>query len=246
MTLLAAYNFDETSGAILDVSGNGLDIPIASPAIRTPSGHTNNGLTQTGTGIFTAPAGHLISLKTPNRTLMAWVRETAATIAWVLEFYSSSIDSGTWGILFLNNLWQIQARNATGFVRASVSRPTDGLYHHIAGTYDGANVRLYLDGVLVATQPMTPPLRSDADVFRFQDQSGTNISIDDVRFYDEALDQTAIQILMNTPVSADRSGKPLIWTGSAWIPRPAKIWTGSAWEVHPIKGYDGTDWVTSK
>lgn len=247
MTLLAAYNFDEVSGNILDHSGHGLDIPLSSPAIRTASGHTSGGLTQSSAGIFNAPAGHLTTLKTPNRTIMAWVKEVTSITGWVLEFYSSAIDSGTWGILFLNGNWQIQARNSSGFVRAAVTRPTDALFHHVAGTYDGANVRLFLDGTLVSSQILTPPLRTDADALRFQDNSSSSVTIDDVRFYDEALDQATIASLMSTPVvPTGRSGKPKTWNGSAWVSHQAKIWNGSAWVPVAMAGHNGTDWIKSK
>jgi hypothetical protein len=245
MSLLAAYNFDESTGPVLDASGNGRDITLASPATRTVSGHTNGGLTQTSAGIFTAPAGYLTALQTPQRTVMAWVKEAAGITGWVLEFNDSSIDSGCWGILFLSGQWQIQARNASGFVRAAVSRPTDGLFHHVAGTYDGTNVRLYLNGSLAATQPLAGPLRT-ADVFRFQDQSGSNVTIDDVRFYGEALDQTTIASLASIPVTVGRSGKPKIWSGSAWAQHQGKYWNGSAWVAVPLKGYTGSGFVSSK
>lgn len=243
MSLIAAFNFD-VDGA--DATGNGFDISIASPSLITPSGHTNGGLTQSTSGLFTGPADLLAAVKTPNRTFMAWVKETSSVTAWVLELHNSSIDSGTWGLLFLSGQWNIQARNASGFVRASVARPTDGLFHHVAGTYDGVNVRLYLDGTLVATQPLTAPLRTDADGFRIQDQSGSAVTIDDVRFFDEALDQATISALMATPVTAGRSGKPKTWSGSLWNLHQAKVWSGSSWDPVPIAGYDGSNWIPSK
>lgn len=247
MTLLASYNFDEASGNVLDNSGHALDITLSSPAVRTASGHTNGGLTQSSAGIFTAPASYLTTLKTANRTVMAWVKETTSITGWVLEFHSSAIDSGTWGILFLNGNWQIQARNSSGFVRAAVARPTDSQFHHVAGTYDGTNVRLYLDGTLVATQALTAPLRTDADGFRFQDNSSSSVTIDDVRFYDEALSQATIASLMSTPVvPVGRSGKPKIWSGSAWVSHQAKVWNGSSWVNAAMAGHNGTAWTKSK
>lgn len=37
--------------------------------------------------------------------------------------------------------------------RSAVTASFNGNWHHVAGTYDGANVRLYIDGMLVATTP---------------------------------------------------------------------------------------------
>lgn len=40
------------------------------------------------------------------------------------------------------------------------------------------------------------------------------------------------------------TGRPKVWTGSAWAQKPAKVWTGSAWVEKPVKYWDGTTWVT--
>lgn len=197
---LAAYNFDATSGPVVDISGNNRGFTLTGATVRTASGHTSQGLTQTASDIQVGPA--LTGLQTGNRTVMAWVKETAAATGWALEQYVTTLNSGSWGILFLSSQWHIQARNAGGFVRATVARPVDNLWHHVAGTYDGINVQLYLDGVLAATTAMTGPLRTDADVFRFLDSTSSHVTIDDVRLYDQALDASTITTLMNTPVSS--------------------------------------------
>ncbi len=43
-----------------------------------------------------------------------------------------------------------------------------------------------------------------------------------------------------------RSGRPKVWSGTAWVGHDAKVWDGAAWTVQPAKGYTGTDWVDSK
>lgn len=244
MTRLAAWNFDEASGDVLDASGNEHNFPLASPAIRT-TGKYGSGLTLSSTSSFIISSTILTALKTPNRTVAAWIQETAPTIGWVGEFYLSSIDSGSWGILFLSNQWHIQARNADGFVRCSVARPTDSLFHHVAGTYDGVNVRMYLDGTLVATQPLTAPLRSDADSFKIFDNVGSTIVVDDLQYFDTALSPSQVADAM-VPVVTGRSGKSKVWNGSTWAQHQAKVWNGSTWVNAKIKGHDGTDWITSK
>lgn len=40
-----------------------------------------------------------------------------------------------------------------------------------------------------------------------------------------------------------RTGRPKVWTGSAWANKPAKVWTGSAWVEKPVKVWDGSQWV---
>ena len=67
MTLLYAYNFDEPSGNILDVSGNGRDTVFGGSLSRSASGHTSKGLSQTTTAAVSKEwsATRLIAPKTP-------------------------------------------------------------------------------------------------------------------------------------------------------------------------------------
>jgi hypothetical protein len=209
MTMLYEWSFDEASGDVLDSSGNGrIWTPGAGNgnSARTASGggHTDKGVTQSIADVTTGPS--LTGLTTNNRTVMAWVKQTTTVTAWVLEFYVSSIDSGSWGILFLSGQVHIQARNSSGFVRASGPTPTANVWHHLAGTYDGTNVRLYIDGTLTATVAMTPPLRTDANIFRVLDQSGSATVIDDARAFDTALSEAEIQTWMNTPAPSSTGG----------------------------------------
>jgi len=246
MIPIVSWNFDEASGPVLDNSGHGGDFTLTSPTVRTSSGHTNGGLTQAGSDIQLAPSSVLAAVKTPQRTIAAWIKETIPETGWVGELYISSIDSGSWGILFLSGQWHIQARNAGGFVRCSVARPTDSLFHHVAGTYDGVNVKMYLDGVLVATQPLTAPMRTDADELRVLDNTSSSITVDDLQYFDFAASLSEVSTIMSNPVVPVRSGKPKVWDGSAWVPRPAKVWNGSTWVPAKMKSYNGTDWVTAK
>lgn len=39
-------------------------------------------------------------------------------------------------------------------------------------------------------------------------------------------------------------GRPKVWTGSAWVPKPMKVWTGSAWVTKPVKTWTGSAWET--
>jgi hypothetical protein len=208
MTLLAAWNFDEASGAVLDASGNGRGFTPAGTTTRTASGGghsgtgSDKGLTQTSATTDAGPA--LTGLQTSNRTVMAWIKRTSnSQDGWVLEMYNATIGSGCWGILFLSGSWHIQARNSSAFARASVTAPSTSVWHHFAGTYDGTTIRAYLDGVLVGTgTALAGPLRTDATVYNVFDTAGSATVIDDVRHYDTVLTQAQIQSDMNTPVSS--------------------------------------------
>jgi hypothetical protein len=40
------------------------------------------------------------------------------------------------------------------------------------------------------------------------------------------------------------SGKAKVWSGSAWVEKPAKVWSGSAWVQKPVKTWTGSAWKT--
>jgi hypothetical protein len=86
----------------------------------------------------------------------------------------------------------------------SPTQLTAGAWVHLAMTYDGINMKLYVNGALVATTPIsgaeassTSPLTLGGDRIWGEYFQGL---IDDVRVYNRALSQSEIQSDMNTPV----------------------------------------------
>jgi hypothetical protein len=196
---LLAYNFDET-GNVASNYGTAIsgDISIAGASVTRVPGRTNTGLRSTGS----VPAVLPDEGRTAARTIMAWLSIGDAPSSWPLIFNVPSLDSGGWGILYLAPSICVQARNASTFARPSAVWP--GGEHHVAGTYDGSAVRLYLDGVLQgAPAALTGPLRTDTDPPKLWSGTGATTAgyIDDVRIYDVALSDAEIAAAMNTPVA---------------------------------------------
>jgi hypothetical protein len=82
---------------------------------------------------------------------------------------------------------------------------TVGAWSHLALTYDGATLRLYVNGALAASTSRTGtimtsdnPVQIGGDTVYGMWFSGL---IDEVRIYNKALTQTQIQTDMNTPIS---------------------------------------------
>jgi hypothetical protein len=201
VTLLSSYNADEATAdaTVVDRTGNGNNFTLTGTGVTRVAGHTGNGLSNTGSAIASPPTVG----QTANRTVMLWLKGPNTTAGWSLQWYISSIDSGSWGILNLSGSIHIQARNSSTLARASFARPSDisTAWHHVAGTYDGSNVRLYLDGVLKATTALAGPLRTDGVLQLFGVTE--NDIVDDIRIYDEVLDATAIAAASAQPVDID-------------------------------------------
>lgn len=74
-------------------------------------------------------------------------------------------------------------------------------WYHFVGTYDGANIKIYKDGELVGTTPITGNLAVNDVTAKIGTYQGTNYNfngqIDDVRIYNYALTQEQIKLLYN-------------------------------------------------
>ena len=94
---------------------------------------------------------------------------------------------------------------STDVVTTGPSALTVNTWTHLALTYDGANLRLYVNGTQVSSQAQTGndcdrstnPLQIGGDSIFGQYFAGT---IDEVRVYNKALSQSQIQSDMVTPV----------------------------------------------
>jgi hypothetical protein len=76
---------------------------------------------------------------------------------------------------------------------------------HLAASYDGATLRLYVNGVQVASRAQTGAIVATTNPLRI---GGNGVwgeyfqgRIDEVRIYNRALSQSEIQSDMNTPLS---------------------------------------------
>src|SRR5262249_9149783 len=85
-------------------------------------------------------------------------------------------------------------------------------WSHVAATYDGSALRLYVNGTQVSSTPQTGsiatssnPLQIGGDSFYGQYFAGT---IDEVRVYNIALTQAQIQSDMNTPIGSGSDTQP--------------------------------------
>jgi gliding motility-associated-like protein len=83
--------------------------------------------------------------------------------------------------------------------------PTDGLFHHLAMTYDGSNIKLYLDGNLVKTQAQTGTIATNTNSLAIGNQAGFSElfkgSLDEVRIWNAALTADQIKSRMNSELA---------------------------------------------
>jgi chitodextrinase len=203
--LVAAYGFNEGLGTLLtDLSGNGNNGTI-SGATWTISGKYGNALTFNGTNalvtVNNAPSLQLTSAM----TLEAWVYPTTVSSTWRDVIYKG--DDNYYLMAMSNNSKRPVAGAILGGVYAEAIGPnalTANTWAHLAVTYDGATVRLYVNAVQVASRAQTGaiatstnPLQIGGDSIYAQYFAGR---IDEARIYNRALSVAEIQSDMNTPL----------------------------------------------
>jgi hypothetical protein len=238
--LVAAYAFDEGGGTtVADYSGQG-NTGAVSGATWTAQGRFGTALFFDGTGAQVTIADSASLRLTSGMTLEAWVYPTATASAWraivdknVDGYYlmaSSSNAPNNWPAV--GGTWNAGNQNTLGPTALPVNAWT-----HLAGTWDGATVRLYVNGVQVASRPQTTPLTPTPGTLQIGGDSYgeffTGI-IDEVRIYGRALSEAELQADMATGVAALAvdTAAPTIPTGlSAAIVGSGRVdlsWTASS------------------
>ncbi|UVS81642.1 LamG-like jellyroll fold domain-containing protein [Actinokineospora sp. UTMC 2448] len=241
-SLVAAYAFDEgAGGSLTDRSGHGHTGTLSGPAWA--AGRHGGGLSFDGVDDWVTVADTAALDLTDRMTLSAWLRPASASgwrtavmkerqggLAYAL--YGAGLDRPS-GYLSIGN-----DVTATGPSALPV-----GSWSHVAFTYDGAAMRLYVNGNLVATVAQTGSAAVSAAALRLGGNSvwGEYFAgvMDDVRVYNRALSAAEIAADRDTPVSSDTTapsapGAPSATGGLGTV---ALSWTEATDDVG-VTGYD--------
>ncbi|MEN3356580.1 MAG: hypothetical protein V7637_562 [Mycobacteriales bacterium] len=205
--LVAAYGFDEGAGATAaDASGGGNTGTLTGAAWST-AGRFGGALSFNGTSNWvTVPDAAALHLTT-GMTLEAWVRP-AATSGWRTVLMKERPGGLAYSLYGYDNSAKPPAVYGnfagTDVSAAGGSALPLSTWSHLAGTYDGATLRLYVNGVQVATKARTGPLPTSTSPLRIGGNSawGEYFSglIDEVRIYNRALSAAEIGTDMTTAV----------------------------------------------
>lgn len=219
--LVLAYGFESVSGGVVTdsspshLTGTLMGSPALSGQANGPSGH-GKALTFDSAQKQFVNVPDAASLDVNKLTLAAWVRYTPNVHddRWeVLEkpgAYWMNIRTDTRQLRFGGFFGGCSGSSHWFFLDSKKALPAN-TWVHVAGTYDGAMLRIYVNGALNAsmavtgttcanTEPLglgvknrtTPPATQEA----FMDGR-----IDDLRVYNRALSAAEIKTVRTTPVS---------------------------------------------
>jgi hypothetical protein len=206
--LVASYSFDENAGAIaVDGSGHGLNGTIT--GAQYAAGKYSTGLLFNGTSDWVSINHNALLNLTTAMTLEAWVYPTQAG-----GYRSVMLKQRTNGLAYALYAFDGDSRPPAGYInKSSTDYSAAGLtilplnaWSHLAATYDGSNVRMYVNGTLAGTTAVTGSITTSTDVLRI---GGNSIwgeyfkgMIDEVRIYSRALSATEIASDMNVPIGS--------------------------------------------
>jgi hypothetical protein len=203
--LVAAYAFSEGSGStVADASGNG-NTGTISNATWTTAGKYGNALVFNGTNALVTVNDAASLHLTTAMTLEAWVKPSVVNSAWRDVIYKGNDN------YFLEATSDEGGVPGAGATLGSSDVVTFGTsvlgtnaWAHLAMTYDGTALLLYVNGVLVSSLPQTGNIATSANPLQIGGDSifgqYFNGTIDEIRVYNTTLTQAQIQSDMNTPV----------------------------------------------
>jgi hypothetical protein len=204
--LVAAYSMDAGSGTTLtDLSGNN-NTGTLSNTSWTSTGKYGGALSFNGTNAWvTIPDSNTLDLTT-GMTLEAWVNPTTLGTSWRTVMLKETTGNMTYS-LYANRNTQVPNTqvNIGGEqnVNGSAQLPLN-TWTHLAASYDGANLKLYTNGLQTGTIPLAGAIATSTGALRI---GGNNIwpewfsgQIDEVRVYNKALTQAEIQADSGRPI----------------------------------------------
>jgi hypothetical protein len=208
--LVGSWSLNEGSGTFAaDASGNGNHGMLVNGAGWT-AGQQGAGASLDGINDYiTIPSSSSLNSPQSGLTVALWVNKRAMTPSyaalagrrfgpgwddvWVLYYNNSASDEYSFGVRTSSPVY-VTGPSSTGDLNTWV---------HLAGVYDGSRIRIYRNGVEVASAPQsgTIPFESSPLVIGAGDNGSygieefTNAGIDEVRLYNRALSASEIQTL---------------------------------------------------
>ncbi|CAN5826136.1 hypothetical protein BH23ACT10_BH23ACT10_39400 [soil metagenome] len=208
--LVAAYGFQEGGGATTaDASGYGNDGALQGPSWA--AGHSGGGLSFDGSNDLVTVADDASLDLSAQLTLEAWVRPAQSSKGKAAVLVKEATSGPVYALHSSGAGRRASGAVATsGLVEATGPRLSAGQWRHLAVTYDGASVQLYIDGQTAGSQSTSGLVTTSDGALRI---GGTTLAneyfggtIDDVRIYNRALSAGEIAQDMDTPVGGGTPG----------------------------------------
>lgn len=202
---------------------------------------------------------HSAEIDAPTFTLDFWAfvptdfQASERTHPWLVCKNQHEQADGNYGIVLLDGRPQARMNIGGGrgnmFVADGRDRLKTGQWNHLALSYDGDAMRLFVNGALAGETRIGRARRPGTHGLAFgrrQDNCGDGFhfrgAVDEIRFYDRALSPAEIRQRHQAPETAAPGVKPVReWNfrpdGTAAMKKPGETWTNAAMEIR-LAGMD--------
>lgn len=257
-SVVAAYDFDANTGtSVADTSGHGHTGTFVTSKIGWASGHTNSaasGVAASG-GYISIPRAAALEPASAI-TVGCWVKlsssvtsgdhfavskEMASTTSYTLYMRASTTGNVTWEIT-----------TSTGMTHVANRDISDDEWHHIAGTYDGTTMILYVDGVAFDSAAKTGDIVYDTSIpltllgsAIYVGLESAEGAIDDVYIHNVALDAAGIAEMMATPATQSSGSSPASGFTVETYMRDRGAWSETETNIEGIVAADHGSSLTS-
>ena len=206
---VVALGFEETSGLTATDSSGWGNAGVISGATRV-SGRYGNGLQFDGVDDWVTVLDAASLDLTSGMTLEAWVRPSALS-GWRTVLMKETVDGLAYALYAHdNNPWPATYVRRTGATSSDAAAGTSALalntWTHLAATYDGAMLRLFVNGAEVRANAAAGAITTSTGALHI---GGNAIwaefftgLVDEVRVYNRALTGAEIQADMTTAIAA--------------------------------------------
>ena len=209
--IVAAYSFDAGAGSVLaDTSGRG-NTGTISGATWTGAGKFGGALTFDGNNDSVAIADSAALDLSNGMTLEAWVKPSAAGPSWRTVLFKERSGGMVYSLYSSENTSRPVGQVDISGERNALGGPLPlNAWTHLAATYDGATLRLYVNATLASSLAVGSGIPASTGQLRI---GGNSIwrewfagQIDEVRVYNRSLGAAELQTDMNTPVGTPAGG----------------------------------------
>ena len=224
-------HLNETSGTIIDSSGEGNDGTNHDAVCGTP-GKFNTSLCFNNTDYVAIPNSNSLNISGDEITISTWVKWNTDPYEWANKSWANK-----WAQIINKNNdreWQLQHNQMnTRFEFAcnggtsrryvwSDTRPEQGKWYHVVGVYDGVNIKLYINGEddTYRTKSLSGNIPvSDSAVTlgsRVRGDRHINASIDELAIWNRNLSASEIKALYEKGVIAPEHSPNCVYMTSLY------------------------------
>ncbi len=223
-TQVAAFSFNENSGTtVADNSGKGNNGTINGATWTT--GKYGSALSFNGTSNYvTVNDSNTLDL-TNAMTLEAWIKPTTLN-GWNSILLKEQADNLSYA-MYANTDGNVPSGEIFSTYNDYVRSPSPvsvNNWTHIASTYNGTTLKIYINGTEVASKNTNGLIKTSNNALRIGGNSiwgeYFNGVIDEIRIYNKVLSATEIQSDMNTAIGSSPTVTPSITVTPTQIPTP--------------------------